>query len=810
MSGVPRLRAHPMAISCARRASLLALVFPLVVRAQGTASQASRAAKPLAPEAIFAMRPLVFGSHVVMSHDGRYVAYAAEDPEATTPDSALITMPDGWRMEVTGAPQRMGRVWVTDLATQREVAVTGETGHSWAPVWSPTGSELAMLSDRDGRAGLWIWRPEGATLRRVGTQVVSNSYYGSLRWTPDGRRVLVGSPPVADLERALAGKVAARSDTRSADSPFVEVRRAGLATATAPAAASTSPGSGSSDIGVRTAPTEIVSVDVATGERTVVARDGDIEWFAPSPDGQWLAYAALRAYSLPQGRQYQAYFGLFVVPLAGGTPRKLADTIPLLFFGKDIIHWAPDSKSLVYHTSGLATQQGLYRVSTSGAATGPQRLTPFAPLPEGAPNHGQGTVWDSAGRTIMGWSGPVLWRYDAATGAGREVARLANHVILFVLTHGPSRTLYQPSARSKQGAVVVAASDDSGMTTGFYRIDLASGAVAPLYEAPKQLGLQSPFMAENTTVVSAKGDRVVFGTESASEPPELWTTDADFHHPVRRASHLSGAVLDVPLGQRRIVQWTTPQGQVRRGILLLPADYHAGVRYPLIVWMYEKSIPHYVNTFGLAGQAFFNLQLFATRGYAGFYPDLRWTKDSVLPSLGEQVHDGVRELARLGIADSTRVGIVGQSSGGYDVLAVATAYPGAGLRAGVAVSGVADMVMAFGGTMDDPVGYEWVQRQMGLGAPPWEHPERYILNSPSYHFDRVHAPLLLLQGTADDFNRPQTDLAFAELKRLGKPVEYRRYPGEGHVPDEWVPANRLDAERRMLDWFDTYVRTSTP
>jgi len=50
------------------------------------------------------------------------------------------------------------------------------------------------------------------------------------------------------------------------------------------------------------------------------------------------------------------------------------------------------------------------------------------------------------------------------------------------------------------------------------------------------------------------------------------------------------------------------------------------------------------------------------------------------------------------------------------------------------------------------------------------------------------------------------DLAYAELKRLGKVVEYRRYPGEGHVPDEWTPANRLDGERRMLELFDTYVK----
>ncbi len=391
--------------------------------------------------------------------------------------------------------------------------------------------------------------------------------------------------------------------------------------------------------------------------------------------------------------------------------------LPLNFFGKDIIHWAPDSKSLVYFTTGLAAQQGFYRVPVGDVAAAPTRLTPFAPLADVTTRHGQGVAWDSLGRTLVG----------------------------------------------------------------------------------------EGFMAENTTVVSSRGDRIIFGAESASEPPELWTADSRFRA-VRRISHLSGAVLNVPLGERRIVQWTTAQGQARRGIMLLPAGYRSDVQYPLIVWMYEKSIPTYVNAFGLSGQAFFNLHLFATRGYVSFYPDLTWTKDSVLPSLGEQVHDGVHELARRGIVDSTRVGIVGQSSGGYDVLAVATAYPG--VRAGVAVSGIADMVMEFGSTMDDPVGYEWAERQMGLEAPPWEHPERYVLNSPSYHFDRVQASLLLLEGTADDFTRAHMDLAFAELKRLRKPVEYRRYPGEGHVPDDWTPANRLDAERRMLEWFDLYVKAS--
>src|SRR5439155_22842831 len=98
----------------------------------------------------------------------------------------------------------------------------------------------------------------------------------------------------------------------------------------------------------------------------------------------------------------------------------------------------------------------------------------------------------------------------------------------------------------------------------------------------------------------------------------LWAGHPEFHD-VHRVSRRAGAVLDVALGERRMVEWTPTDGRPRRGILLLPVGYQPGTRYPLIVWMYERAIPYDVNTFGIRGQEFFNLHLFATRGYASFY-----------------------------------------------------------------------------------------------------------------------------------------------------------------------------------------------
>jgi dipeptidyl aminopeptidase/acylaminoacyl peptidase len=94
---------------------------------------------------------------------------------------------------------------------------------------------------------------------------------------------------------------------------------------------------------------------------------------------------------------------------------------------------------------------------------------------------------------------------------------------------------------------------------------------------------------------------------------------------------------------------------------------------------------------------------------------------------------------------------------------------------------------------------------MGLNGSPWDYPERYIANSPSFHMNQVKTPLLIVQGTDDTGIVIQMDLTFNLLKHLGRTVEYRRYAGEGHVPDEWNPSNQKDAVENMLQWWDRYL-----
>src|SRR5262249_42292471 len=75
--------------------------------------------------------------------------------------------------------------------------------------------------------------------------------------------------------------------------------------------------------------------------------------------------------------------------------------------------------------------------------------------------------------------------------------------------------------------------------------------------------------------------------------------------------------------------------------------------------------------------------------------------------------------------------------------------------------------------------------------------------------DRVETPLLMVHGTRDTAVATFSgDEIFVGLRRLGKTVEYRKYFGEGHVPDG--TANRRDMAAHMIEWVDRYVKRAGP
>ena len=164
--------------------------------------------------------------------------------------------------------------------------------------------------------------------------------------------------------------------------------------------------------------------------------------------------------------------------------------------------------------------------------------------------------------------------------------------------------------------------------------------------------------------------------------------------------------------------------------------------------------------------------------------------------------DAKRALVAEGIADPDRVGVTGGSYGGYATGWSATALSDE-FVAGVMFVGISNQISKFG-TTDIP--YEMYNAHSL--AWPWDDWQKMLEVSPIYHVDKANTPLLIMHGAEDPRVAPSQSYELYRSIKVRKPdvpVRLVLYPGEGHGNSRAAP--RYDYNLRMMDWFDTYLKT---
>ena len=96
-----------------------------------------------------------------------------------------------------------------------------------------------------------------------------------------------------------------------------------------------------------------------------------------------------------------------------------------------------------------------------------------------------------------------------------------------------------------------------------------------------------------------------------------------------------------------------------------------------------------------------------------------------------------------------------------------------------------------------------------MGTHPWADLRRYIDNSPYYQADKIHTPLLLVHGTADEAYHDAQKL-FTALRRLDRPAQLASYADQGHVISEWKRASAVDAAQRMVEFLRGHLGEPAP
>ena len=260
-------------------------------------------------------------------------------------------------------------------------------------------------------------------------------------------------------------------------------------------------------------------------------------------------------------------------------------------------------------------------------------------------------------------------------------------------------------------------------------------------------------------------------------------------------------------GTAELVKWTTPKGYQSEGILYKPENFDPSKKYPMIVYFYEKlSDGLYSYQAPAPTPSRLNISFFVSNGYLVFAPDISYTTGHPGQSAVEFINSGVENLKKNSWVDGNKIGIQGQSWGGYQVAYLITQNNM--YAAAWAGAPVVNMTSAYGGIrwesgMNRQFQYEKTQSR--IGATLWEKPELYTENSPLFMFPKVNTPVVVMANDADGAVPWYQGIEmFTGLRRLGKPVWMLNYNGEAHNLVQ--RQNRKDIQIREQQFFDYYLK----
>jgi dipeptidyl aminopeptidase/acylaminoacyl peptidase len=330
--------------------------------------------------------------------------------------------------------------------------------------------------------------------------------------------------------------------------------------------------------------------------------------------------------------------------------------------------------------------------------------------------------------------------------------------------------------------------------TGFFNLDLASGAVEKIWQEGEGVtsggwGVNASFANDFETSAVVK--------QSFSAPPEVWAGRTGAW---RQLTHVN-ANATREWGKAESIHWENG-GERVQGWLLYPLHYDPSQRYPLVVEVHggpsSAAKPHWPVPF-------FDLSIMSHEGYFVLFPNPRgsygqgeaFAKANIKDFGYGDFHDilaGADYVAQDFPVDPHRMGISGWSYGGYMTMWAVTQTDR--FRAAVAGAGIANWQSYYG---ENDIS-TWMLPFFGASV--YDDPAIYARSSPIAFIKKVKTPTLILVGDSDgECPMPQSEEFYEALKTLGVKTQFVVYPHEGHNIHK--PEDRRDIVHRMVDWFNS-------
>ncbi len=313
----------------------------------------------------------------------------------------------------------------------------------------------------------------------------------------------------------------------------------------------------------------------------------------------------------------------------------------------------------------------------------------------------------------------------------------------------------------------------------------------------KSLAGTLPYIASK----SRDGNRMIIRAAYADRPTDVYLFDKT----TKNLSYFSStrpAIADKIYANKVRYNYVSPDGLAIDGYLTTPAGAEKN-NLPLIVLPHGG--PESRDTLTFDWWAFF----YAARGYAVYQPNFRGSygyglqfREAGYGEWGRKMQDditnGVQKLIGDGIADPSRVCIVGGSYGGYAALAGATLTPDL-YACAVSVNGVSDLPSMIGEA--GSLGIEYWETRIGSR---FRNADELNAVSPAKRAANAGAPIMLIHGK-DDTVVPfyQSDIMRRALESANKPHEFVELAGEDH----WLSkeSTRTEMLLRSIEFIDKHI-----
>ena len=373
-----------------------------------------------------------------------------------------------------------------------------------------------------------------------------------------------------------------------------------------------------------------------------------------------------------------------------------------------------------------------------------------------------------------------------------------NRIFIYSLASGSTREIFTTIDENKNiydwNPTGIVYSRNQKMKNALYLFNPANGTTAEI-----NTGMDIPGYAS----FSRDGTVMAISGRNFDQLNEIWTgkTGTKPERITEMTAQLKGWNLPV----NEIISWKSKDGTEIEGVLLKPAGYDPKKKYPLLVVIHggptgtdrPEPAPSYVYPIMQWCEKGALVLRVNYRGSAGYGEKFRSLNVRNL-GVGDMwdVMSGVDYLAGKGLIDTSRMGCMGWSQGGY-ISAFLTTNTNR-FKAISVGAGISNWVTYYVNTDITPFTRQYLQ------ANPWADMNVYLKTSPMTNINKASTPTLIQHG---EFDRrvpiPNAYELYRGLQDRKIPSKLIVYKGFGHGINK--PKERLAAIWHNWQWFNHYI-----